>query len=326
MNQLYPLKFKPLFKDKIWGGQRIRTTLGLNFSPLPNCGEAWVLSGVPGSENKVINGFLKGNTVNELLEIYMDDLVGEKVFKKSTAEFPILVKFIDSNEYLSVQVHPNDELAVKRKIGNGKTEMWYILEAEKDAELINGFNRKMDKKTYLDFLKKKQLKKILNTEKVQQGDVFFIPSGRVHALGPGILLTEIQQTSDITYRIYDWDRLDDQGFSRELHTELALDAIDFSYPDSFRTNYKRIMNKPANLVRSACFTTNILAFDQVLKLHYEELDSFIILICVAGSTVVDDGNTQEILKTGETMLIPAILDNLIMKPDKECKILEVYIL
>jgi mannose-6-phosphate isomerase len=325
MNRLYPLKFKPIYKDKIWGGQRIRTTLGLNFSPLKNCGEAWVLSGVPGSETKVVNGFLKGNNVNELLEIYMDELVGEKAFEKSSTEFPILIKFIDSNEYLSVQVHPNDELAAKRKIGNGKTEMWYILNAEKNAELIDGFNRKMDKKTYLEFLEKKQLQKILNTEKVKTGDVFFIPSGRVHALGPGILLAEIQQTSDTTYRIYDWDRVDNKGISRDLHTELALDAIDFSNPESFRTNYKNVLNKPSNLVKSQSFTTNMLSFNQALRQDYEELDSFVILVCVSGSAVIDDGYTSELLKTGEVMLVPAVLDNIFMKPDKDCKILEVFI-
>ena len=325
MKHLYPLKFKPLFKDKIWGGQRIRSVLSFDFSPLSNCGEAWVLSGVPGSETKIINGFLKGNTVNELLEVFMEDLVGEKAFEKSNTEFPILIKFIDSNDYLSVQVHPDDELAAKRKIGNGKTEMWYILEAEKNAELINGFNRKMDKKTYLDFLEKKQLKEILNFENVTQGDVFFIPSGRVHALGPGILLAEIQQTSDTTYRIYDWDRLDDHGHSRELHTELALDAIDFLQPDSFRTNYPRIINKSVNIVSSPSFTTNLLSFDQVFRRNYEAVDSFVILVCVEGSALVDNGFAKEILKAGEVILIPAILDNINLKPDRECKILEVYI-
>jgi mannose-6-phosphate isomerase len=325
MRRLYPLKFRPLFKDKIWGGQKIRTSLGLDFSPLPNCGEVWVLSGVPGSETKVSNGYFKGNSINELLEVFMDDLVGEKSFEKSDTEFPILIKFIDSNEYLSVQVHPNDELAAKRKIGNGKTEMWYILEADHDAELISGFNRKMDKKTYLDFLNKKQLKKILNFEPVAKGDVFYIPSGRIHALGPGILLTEIQQTSDTTYRIYDWDRLDDQGKSRELHTELALDAIDFSQPDSSRTKYKQVQNKPVNLVNSPCFTTNILSLNEEVHRDYEDIDSFVILVGVSGSVIVDDGFARETLKTGETILIPAILKNLIIKPEQESKILEVYI-
>ena len=325
MNNLYPLKFKPLFKDKIWGGQRISSVLGLNFSPLPNCGEAWVLSGVHGSETKVCNGFLEGNTVNDLLEVYMEDLVGERAFEKSTTEFPILVKFIDANDYLSVQVHPDDALAARRNIGNGKTEMWYILEAEKNAELIDGFNRKIDKKTYLDSIRHKQIRDILNVEKVNKGDVFYIPAGRVHALGPGILLAEIQQTSDTTYRIYDWDRLDDLGHSRELHTELAVDAIDFSEPGSILTNYPKIKNKPVTLVDSPCFTTNILSFDKAIRLNYEARDSFVILICIEGSVLVDDGTTKEKLGMGEAMLIPAILENIVLIPGKDCKILEDYV-
>lgn len=325
MNKLYPLKFKPLFKDKIWGGQRINSELGLDFSPLPNCGEAWVLSGVPGSETLVSNGFLEGNTLNELLEVYMEELVGDKSFEKSMTEFPILVKFIDSNDYLSVQVHPDDKLAAKRKIGNGKTEMWYILDADKDAELIDGFNRKMDQRTYLEFLEKKQLKDILQFEKVKKGEVFYIPSGRVHALGSGILLAEIQQTSDTTYRIYDWDRKDDQGKSRDLHTDLALEAIDFSVPETIRSNYAKVRNKFVNLVNSPSFTTNLVDFDRVFEKNYEDLDSFVILVCVEGSTTVDEGNFTEILKTGEAMLIPAVLEKIKLVPEKSCKLLEVFI-
>jgi len=325
MNNLYPLKFQPLFKDKIWGGQRISSVLGLNFSPLPNCGEAWVLSGVHGSETKVCNGFLEGNTVNDLLEVYMEDLVGERAFEKSTTEFPILVKFIDANDYLSVQVHPDDALAARRNIGNGKTEMWYILEAEKNAELIDGFNRKIDKKTYLDSIRHKQIRDILNVEKVKKGDVFYIPAGRDHALGPGILLAEIQQTSDTTYRIYDWERLDDQGHSRELHTDLAVDAIDFSEPGTILTKYPEVKNRPVTLVDSPNFTTNMLSFNKALRLNYEARDSFVILVCVEGSTLVDDGTTKERLAIGEVMLIPAILENIVLLPENDCKILEVYV-
>jgi mannose-6-phosphate isomerase len=325
MNRLYPLKFKPLFKDKIWGGQRINTVLGMNFSPLPNCGEAWVLSGVKGSETKVSNGFLKGNTINELVGVFMDDLLGERAFEKFRTEFPILVKFIDSNEYLSVQVHPDDKLAARRNLGNGKTELWYILEAEANAELINGFNRKLDRRTYLEYFNNKQLKDILHFEKVHKGDVFFIPSGRVHALGPGILLAEIQQTSDTTYRIYDWDRTDDKGNSRELHTELALDAIDFGVPGAFRTHYSGKANEPANLVTNPSFCTDFISFTRPVQRNYKVLDSFVILVCVSGSAVVKEENCVEDLKTGEVMLIPTVLGNLVLEPKGECKLLEVYI-
>jgi mannose-6-phosphate isomerase len=326
MNRLYPLKFTPLFKEKIWGGQRICTTLGLDFSPLQNCGEAWVLSGVEGSETKVANGFLKGNTVNELVEVFMDDLVGEKAFSTSETEFPILVKFIDSNDYLSVQVHPDDALAARRKLGRGKSEMWYILKADEGAELISGFKGKADKNMYLESLEKNQLQNILNVEKVSGGDVFHIPAGRIHALGPGILLAEIQQTSDVTYRIWDWDRLDEKGMSRELHTDLALDAIDFAVPSSIRTTYESVPNTPVNLVSSPQFTTNIISFDRAIHRNYQRIDSFVILVCVEGTAEVKEGSVKETLKPGEAMLVPAVLERIGMTPKGKCSLLEVYVI
>jgi len=199
MNTLYPLKFKPIFKDKIWGGEKIKTELGMDYGNLPNCGEVWVISGVDGNQTVVENGFLKDNELNELVEVYMGDLVGEKNFDKFGNEFPLLIKFIDANDWLSVQVHPDDALAAKRNIGQGKTEMWFTLGADKSTQLISGFNQEMDKETYLKHLNDGTLKDILNYEDVKKGDVFFIPAGRVHALGPGMLLAEIQQTSDTTY-------------------------------------------------------------------------------------------------------------------------------
>ncbi len=322
---LYPLKFKPVFKDKIWGGRKINTNLGLDFSPLPKCGEAWTLSGVAGCQTVVSNGFLEGNELNEILEIYMDELVGEKVYEKYANEFPILVKFIDANDYLSIQVHPDDELAARRNIGNGKTEMWYILDADPGAELITGFGPEMNRATYLDFFNQKRLKEILNFEKVQKGDVFFIPSGRVHALGPGILLAEIQQTSDTTYRIYDWDRVDSEGHSRELHTDLALDAIDFSHVDSYRSPYKHEINKTACMVDCSCFTTNLLELDHTVGKDYSGLDSFVIYICVEGKAEIRTGEECTSLTAGEVLLLPAIIDEVSLTPDPYTRILEVYI-
>jgi len=195
MNELYPLQFTPVFKDKIWGGQKIRTVLNRDFSPLPNCGEVWVLSGVEGNQTEVSERFLAGNDLNELVEVYMGDLVGDKIFKKFGNEFPILLKFIDANDWLSIQVHPDDELALQRHGSLGKTEMWYIMDAEKESELISGFAGKLDKDSYQKHLEEKTLKSVMNFEKVARGDVYYIPAGRVHALGPGILLAEIQQTS-----------------------------------------------------------------------------------------------------------------------------------
>jgi mannose-6-phosphate isomerase len=323
MNRLYPLKFKPLFREKIWGGQKIRTSLGIHIAPHPNIGEAWMLSGVPGFQTKVSNGFLKGNEVNDLLEVYMDDLVGEKTFTKYKDRFPILIKFIDANDWLSVQVHPDDTLAAKRNLSGGKTEMWYILDAQPGAELISGFNRKINRECYLKNMKEKTLKNILNFESVKKGDVFYTPAGRIHALGPGILLAEIQQTSDTTYRIYDWDRVDGQGKSREMHTELALDAIDFEVPSSYRTEYSMAENHSVNLVQCPYFRTSILDFNLPVTKDYSEIDSYVICICIDGAAEVDFGSGKESMSKGEVLLIPAILDKITLFPRPACRILEV---
>jgi len=326
MNKLYPLKFKARFRDKIWGGQKINEVLGMDFGQLPNCGEAWVLSGVADNETIVSNGFLAGNELNELVEIYMDDLVGGKVYDAFENEFPILVKFIDANDWLSIQVHPDDDLALKRGLGNGKTEMWYIMSADDGSELISGFGAKVNQKTYLDHLKAKTLKQILNFEKVKEGDVFFMPAGRVHALGPGILLAEIQQTSDTTYRIYDWDRNDAQGRSRQLHTEEALEAIDYNVYDNYRTEYSKLKNQTVGVVDQKQFTTNVLNFNKPVLKNYEEIDSFVIYTCVAGSMEISYRAGMEKLAKGECMLIPNDLNLVELKPLTESKLLETFIL
>jgi mannose-6-phosphate isomerase len=326
MNSLYPLKFTPVFKEKIWGGQKVRTALGLDFAPLPNCGEAWVLSGVPGSETLVSNGFLEGNHLNELLEIYMDELVGEMVFQKHGELFPVLIKFIDSNDWLSVQVHPNDELAVKRGLGGGKSELWYILEAEKGAEIITGFNKETDRESFLRHLDQKRLEEILNREKVSPGDAFYMPAGRIHALGPGILLAEIQQTSDTTYRIYDWDRADGNGKARELHTELALDAIDFGLHESYRSRYRSESNKPAALAHTPHFNTDIITLSQPVNRDYGILDSFVVHLCVEGSYRLETEESTEQVGKGEAVLIPATTTEARMVPSPGATVLEIYIL
>jgi mannose-6-phosphate isomerase len=327
MNELYPLKFNPIFKDKIWGGEKMRTKLDMDFSPLPNCGEAWILSGVKNNESVVSNGYLAGNNLNELVEVYMYDLVGEKIFNKYGNEFPILVKIIDANDWLSIQVHPDDELAKRRKIGRGKTEMWYILDSEKDARIITGFNRKMDKSTYLHHLNNKSLKDIMNFEKAEKGDVFFMPAGRVHALGPGIFLAEIQQTSDTTYRIYDWDRVDAKGKSRDIHTELAMDAIDFNVYDDYKTIAETKQDKTVNLVNCPYFTTNLINLTgHSLEKEIDTIDSFIIYLCVSGAAELIYPIGREALKAGEAALVPAMMEHVILNPMEASEILEVYIL
>ncbi len=326
MNRLYPLKFKPIYKDKIWGGEKMRTLFGMDFSPLPNCGEAWLLSGVKDNQSVVENGFLAGNELNELVEVYMEDLVGDDVFEKHGNVFPILVKLIDSKDWLSIQVHPDDDLARKRKIGSGKTEMWYVINAEENAQLISGFSKKIDKETYLNHLENKSLKEILNFENVKSGDVFFIPSGRVHALGPGVFLAEIQQTSDITYRIYDWDRIQPDGTLRKLHTDEALDAIDFKIYDDYRTYYKKKKNETAELVSCNYFTTNLIDLDKALAKDYSQLSSFVLYLCIEGSVDIDYGYGKIQCKKGDVILIPAEIKQVKILPKPHTKLLEVFII
>jgi len=325
MNTLYPLKFKPIFKDKIWGGEKIKTELGMDYGNLPNCGEVWVISGVDGNQTIVENGFLKDNELNEIVEIYMGDLVGEKNFDKFGNEFPLLIKFIDANDWLSIQVHPDDALAAKRNIGQGKTEMWFTLGADESTQLISGFNKEMDKETYLKNLNNGTIKDILNYEDVKKGDVFFIPAGRVHALGPGMMLAEIQQTSDTTYRIFDWDRTDDKGNTRELHTEEALDAIDFKKQVSYRTEYKSEINKTNEIIKCDKFITNIVSFDKPTSKDIENLDSFIIYIAVEGNTILVWADGEIKLNVGEAIIVPAYLSQIELIPKTKSMLLEVYL-
>lgn len=325
MNELYPLKFKPVFDDRIWGGEKIRTHLGLDFSPMTRCAEAWVLSGYEGKQTIVSNGFLEGNEINELIEIYMDDLVGGKVFEATGETFPLLIKFIDSRDWLSIQVHPDDELAQKRDLPNGKSEMWYVIDADPGAQLIAGFNRKINQKQFISHLENKTIPEIMNFEKVNQGDVFYMPAGRIHALGPGVLLTEIQQTSDATYRIYDWDRKDANGMERELHTDLALAAIDFNLYPEYKTAYKPRQNETVELVSCPYFTTKLIELAQPLRKNYEEIDSFVVYICVEGGMKIRCGENHTGLVKGEVVLIPAAIDAVEIYPDRYVKFLEVYI-
>ncbi len=326
MSDLYPIKFKPIYLDKIWGGNRIKTVLNKDFGELPNCGESWEISGVEGNVSIVDNGFLAGNSLQELVEIYMGDLVGDEIYKKFGDEFPLLIKFIDAQQDLSIQVHPNDELSKKRHNAYGKTEMWYIIDADENALINSGFNGEVTKEEYLKHAENGTLTELLHYDKVKPGDVFFIPAGRVHAIGKGILVAEIQQTSDVTYRIFDYNRKDDKGNLRELHTELAIDAIDFSYLDEYKTKYSVERNKSSEIVSCNYFTTNILEFDTRIEKDYFQLDSFVIYICLEGDFEIEYDEKTVTISKGETVLIPASLDAYQLKPlSGKVKTLEVYI-
>lgn len=320
---LYPLKFKDIYKEKVWGGKRLATVLGKDLSPLEDCGEDWVLSGLPGSESEVVNGFLAGNTIAELAEVYMDDLMGEELFDAFGDEFPLLLKFIDANDYLSVQVHPGDELARERGLKRGKTELWYVMHAEPGAQLISGFNQPVDEAAYLRHLNNGTLKEILNFEEVKNGDVLFMPPGRVHALGPGMLIAEVQQSADVTYRIYDWNRPDKDGKQRELHTDLALAAIDFSPPSVARINYKPLLDQVVNLSSNEHFTCGILHLTKTFQKELEYMDACLIYLCVGGQAhfTWDEGSVE--VKAGEVVLIPAVLENITIRPHPSASFLEI---
>ncbi len=323
-NVLYPLKFKPIFKDKIWGGRKIKEQLGMDYGPLPNCGEAWLLSGLWDEQSQVANGDFEGDEINDLVETFMGDLVGESVFDKYGEQFPLLLKIIDANDWLSVQVHPDDELAEKREIGYGKTEMWYVMQADQDAELVMGFNREISREDYANVLKNNTLQQVLNHEKVAKNDVFFIPAGRVHALGPGIMVAEIQQTSDTTYRIYDWDRIDVAGMPRELHVAQSVEAIDGRMPESYRTEVADVMNKTVPVVDCQYFATNLLQLQGEMQKDYSNLDSFVILMPLEGKFSLTWENGAVFVKQGECILIPNLIKKVSIRAEEYCKLLEVY--
>jgi mannose-6-phosphate isomerase len=325
MSTLYPLKFKTIYKDKIWGGQKIKTYLHKDYGSLPNCGETWEISGVKSDVSVVAGGALDGESLAELLEKYKDKLVGKKVYDHFGNIFPLLVKFIDANDDLSIQVHPNDELAKKRHNSSGKTEMWYVIEADQGSTLISGFNQPVNKEVYLDKLNSGHLMDILNREDVNAGDVYFLPAGRVHTIGKGLLIAEIQQTSDITYRIYDFDRLDDKGNKRELHTEEAIDAIDYNFYPEYKTKYQPKKNETVKLVKCPYFTTNILDFTESTSKDYSALDSFVIHVCVEGNYVIECHGGQLPVKMGECVLLPKTIDRVDMITVNGFKILESYV-
>jgi mannose-6-phosphate isomerase len=326
MPGLYPLKFTPICLEKMWGGNRLKTILGKNFDNLPNCGESWEISAVEGNVSEVSNGFLAGNSITDLIEVYMGDLVGDKVYKEYGIEFPLLFKFIDANDDLSIQVHPGDDLARERHNAYGKTEMWYVVHAEEGALINSGFNREVLPELYTELLEEGRLAEILCYDEVEPGDVFFIPAGRVHAIGKGVLLAEIQQTSDITYRIFDFNRKDAGGNLRELHTELALDAIDFNYLDEYKTKYTIEKNVSSEIVSCRYFTTNLLEFNEKLEKDYNLLDSFVVYMNISGRFKIEYEEGEEVVETGETVLIPASLESFHLVPlSPEVRTLEVYI-
>lgn len=319
---LYPLKFESIFKYRIWGGEKLKTHLGKDYSK-ESIGESWELSDIEGDESVVENGNFKGKTLTSLLQQYTTDILGKTVYDAHGDKFPLLLKFIDAKTPLSIQVHPNDEIAKIRNNSLGKSEMWYVMQSDDNGELIVGFKDQENKASYKKAIDTKNILPLLNSVKVKQGDTFYIPAGRIHAIGAGVLLAEIQQTSDITYRIYDYDRVDPlSNKQRDLHTDQSLDVIDFKVENSYNTTYLKESNTPNKLVHSPFFKTDITILEQSLSRDYSNRDSFVIYMCVEGSLSVTFNEVDYTLKMGEVLLLPACINTVNLTGN--AKILEVY--
>ena len=323
---LYPLKFNPIFKSMIWGGDKLRQYKAID-TDQKNIGESWELSGVPGNESVVLNGEFAGRTITELIKEYGPELLGRHVYETYGENFPLLIKFIDARDDLSIQVHPDDAMA-QAVHGQpfGKTEMWYVVSADKDAHLMSGLSAEITPEEYVSRVENNTNTDVLCDYKVTAGDVFFLPAGRIHSIGKGCFIAEIQQTSDLTYRIYDFGRLGLDGKPRELHTELAKEAIDYSVLDDYRTMYDGTLNEVTPLVKCEYFQTNLLDLTDKVSMEVKSKDSFMIVICLEGNGELMDsvGNVVS-LKPGEIVLVPAIVDNVHFYPQREMKLLLTHI-
>ena len=326
---LYPIRFTPLLKERIWGGKTLLANAkqgkAKKIDATQPYGESWELSAVKGDESVVANGFLKRNNIEEIIEVYMGNLIGDKIYEKYGLTFPLLIKSLDCHDVLSVQVHPDDELAAERHNSYGKTEMWYIVDAEPGAFIYIGFNRKdITREEYIAAINEGRLPELLNKVEVKPGDTFFIPAGTIHALGKGVVVLEIQQTSDVTYRVYDWERVDNNGNPRELHTALAVDAIDFaSDKDKCIMRYEAKKNTSTQMVKCDYFTTNIVELEGSTERELESIDSFVLYICAEGEADVCMGDNKEHLEPFDLVMIPAEADS--VKLCGNAKLLEVYI-
>lgn len=322
----YPLVFEPYLKEVIWGGEVICRFKHIS-SVQKQIGESWEVSVIPGSVSVVNTGLLKGKTLEELVERMPVELLGQSVIDRFGKRFPLLVKFIDAEADLSVQVHPNDELAMKRHGSSGKSEMWYVIDAAPGSRLVSGFSAPMDKAEYTRRVAEGTLEEVLRYIEVNPGDVFFLPSGRVHAIGRGIFLAEIQQSSDITYRMYDYNRKDAQGKSRQLHVEEARDAIDYSLVSDTQTHYSEKDNEVVPLVSSSFFSTNRIRLTKAVELQrdYLDIDSFVLLVCMGGDGYLRYEDGVQPLRQGTTVLLPAALKNVTVGTETNCLLMEVFV-
>lgn len=316
------IKFEPLLKQTLWGGSKIIPFKHLD-AQLENVGESWEISGVSGNETIVANGQYKGMSLNQLVRELKGSLVGEENYQRFGDEFPLLIKFIDACQDLSIQVHPTDEIAHRQGKSRGKTEMWYTLESAPGAQLYNGLKQQITPEQYKEMVADDTITDALARYEVKEGDVFFIPAGRIHAIGAGCFVAEIQQTSDVTYRIYDFKRKDKNGNYRELHTQLASESIDYTVRDNYRTDYEPVKNEGTQVVTCPYFTTAVYDLDEPMTLDYSELDSFVILIAVKGGGQLISEGEEMSFQMGDTVLLPATTKE--VKVEGTVKFLETYV-
>ncbi|GAA4040160.1 type I phosphomannose isomerase catalytic subunit [Flavobacterium chungnamense] len=318
--KFYPLQFQPILKDRIWGGTKLKDYLNKPISS-EITGESWEISTVENDVSVIANGVFEGKSLNELINEFPEQVLGTNVYKKFGKQFPLLFKYLDARQDLSIQVHPNDELAAKRHNSFGKTEMWYVMQADENARLIVGFKENSSQKEYIENLENKTLIDILDTKKVKKGDVYFLETGTVHAIGAGTVIAEIQQTSDITYRLYDFDRVDANGNTRDLHVDLALDAINYDVVDAEKS-YSKVENEANAIVDCPYFTTNFIPLDGSLEVVNDE-NSFLVYMCVEGSFELKHNDVTYSYKTGDTVLIPAKISE--FEIHGKASMLEIYI-
>ena len=316
-------KFSPILKNTIWGGTKIAPFKN-NHTQLRKIGESWEVSGVPGNETVVSEGPYAGRKLNDLVAELKEQLVGRANYERFGNEFPLLIKFIDARDDLSIQVHPTDEIAHRQGRERGKTEMWYLMPSEPDATLLCGLRKQITPEEYKQMVSEKTIVDAIARYPVKEGDCFFLPAGRIHAIGSGCFLAEIQQTSDVTYRIYDFDRHDDLGRPRELHTELAAESINYEVLSDYQTHYTPQKDQGVQLVECPYFTTSVYDLTEPMTIDYSELDSFVILIGLSGAGIVTEADgSRFVLRAGETVLLPATTTQLTV--EGTVKFLETYV-
>ena len=316
----YPLQFDPILKERIWGGEKLNSVLNKPITS-NSTGESWEISTVEGDVSVISKGTLKGISLNEVIDTFPNEVLGTTVFDKFGKQFPLLFKYLDAKTDLSIQVHPNDELAKKRHNSFGKTEMWYIMQADEGSRIIVGFKNNSNAQEYVSHLENNTLIDILEEVKVKAGDVFFLETGTVHAIGAGLLVAEIQQTSDITYRLYDFDRVDSEGNKRELHVELALDAINYNTIET-QKDYNKDLNVSNEMVNCPYFTTNYLNLSGELSVS-KSATSFTVYMCTEGSFQLEFEQVHYQYSKGDTILIPATMTDYSLSGN--ASVLEIYI-